>query len=142
MESEVWPDLLVKFAILFGVPASFVTAAWLTRRRYGRAGVAILWAASSLIFGYLMYRRICSHGSCDVGGRSSYFLSGTPHWFLYMVPRFALVGGIGFGAGVFVLSKARVMAPGRSFWPRPLVGATCAVIAGGFLAFVAVNMLP
>lgn len=117
---------MIDLALLVGTWPAYVWLAWRTRRAAGRAGLVALWLGASAIYGYLRYRLTCSQGlTCDVGGTSPYFVSGTPYYFIHYVPVFAAIGLVAFGVASAVVDRR---ATGDDLPPRTLTLGTLATM--------------
>ena len=118
------------FLLLFAIPAAFAIAAWLVYRRYQVVGLALLWAISSALYGFLSFRALCSRPvTCDVGSDPY-----STEYLISVAPPFALAAAMAFGAvGVLVILRSR-RAPGAPPRFSDLAVATLAGVA----AFVVV----
>ena len=123
-------ELVRIYLVLLAIPALFAFTAWFAYRRYRLPGLAVLWAASSILYGYLSFLGLCGRPlTCDVGSDpfSLYYLS-------HVAPPFALAAAFAFGviSGVIVWRARRAGATHSR--GRDLVWST----AAGVAAFVLV----
>ena len=96
----------MELLLLVGAWPAYVWLAWRVRRRAGRGALVALWIGASALWGYLRYRLACGAAlTCDVGGTSPYFLSGTPYYFTHYVPVFAAIALVAFGAASVVVDR-------------------------------------
>lgn len=122
-----------------GVWPAFVALAWMAYRRGGWRPLLALWIGASLAYGYASYRLTCAQGlTCDVGGTSPWFVSGTPYYFTHYVPLFTGIGLAAFGAGSLVVVRMADDGPRRTIALGTLAafgGWIAAVMVAGTLFF-------
>jgi len=97
-------------SLLLAIPAAFTLAAWLAYRRYGLGMLALVWAVSSIAYGYLSFRATCSRPvTCDVGpDRYSFY------YLTHVAPPYTVAAALAFGAiaSVIVLRSRQQIAAG------------------------------
>lgn len=113
---------------LIVIPAAFALLAAFAYRRFHMGGLAVLWAVSSAVYGYLSFRRICSHPlTCDVGDDpySAYYLG-------HVAPPFALTAAVAFAAVSLIIVRRLRVSPERRIRLTDLILATL----GGMIGFI------
>ena len=89
-----WLELISSVALLGGSGVCFGLVAVHAYHRAGLTALLALWLSASIVWGYLSYRRFCSHPlTCDVGGLD-YWPSLVPGFSVIAAVTLACAGGV------------------------------------------------
>src|SRR2546425_10188404 len=98
------------YLLLLAIPAALRPASCFVSRRYHGSGLVSLVVISSVLYGFLSFRAVCSRPvTCDVGNDPS-----SVDYLASVAPPFALAAAIAFGvASVLVVLRSKRAADGN-----------------------------
>ena len=130
------PRLVLRVLFFLALGAGYTVVGWRTYSRWHLRGLSALWTLSSILYGYVSFRVVCSRPvTCDVGEPFSL------HYLTHVGSLFAVVGAIGFAAASAVVFLRSRPADAGAFRAGDLLLGTVATVCGWTLGIMTVARL-